>query len=53
LLQANQRWLEGWLSLQSALWSACIQMQAEWARPLAAGELPNWMVWQLGTEQLA
>jgi acyl dehydratase len=53
LLQMNQRWLEGWLSLQSALWSACIQVQAEWARPLVAGELPNWMVWQNGTEQLA
>lgn len=50
LLRANQRWLEGCLLLQSALWSTCIEMQTQWARPFAAGGLPSWMVW---TEQLA
>ena len=37
-------WLSGWLALQLAWWQNC---------SAAVPELPAWMVWHNGTEQLA
>ncbi|MGA0610771.1 hypothetical protein [Caldimonas sp. KR1-144] len=44
-----------WLEVQSAWWSSCVNWQAQWVRELQrlASELPPWMIWFNGPEQLA
>lgn len=48
-------WSQQLLALQMSWWMSCWQLQLHWlsgGAPMAS-ELPSWMVWHNGTEQLA
>jgi hypothetical protein len=47
--------LDQFMALQTASLAAWWALQGDWMRSLGgmAGELPAWMVWHNGTEQLA
>jgi hypothetical protein len=44
-----------WAALQSEMWSRSTAIQSEWTKALTGQtlELPPWMIWHNGTEQLA
>jgi hypothetical protein len=55
MMQFQIRCLEQGLELQTAWWTACAPLLGACWRPDSSGnlELPAWMVWHNGCEQLA
>jgi hypothetical protein len=55
VLQHQLRWLDEVISLQTTWLTSCLALQAECWRNWSAGsqQLPAWLVWHNGTEQLA
>jgi hypothetical protein len=55
LLRSHLQWLDQVIGLQTTWLTSCLELQAEFWRHWSAGaqELPAWMVWHNGTEQLA
>jgi hypothetical protein len=51
-LQSQQRLWENTLALQSSWLGYWLDCQRQWAQ-LPAAQMPAWMVWHNGTEQLA
>lgn len=53
--EAGGEFLRQWLALQEQWFAGWCALQCEWARDFEArtAELPSWMVWHNGTEQLA
>jgi hypothetical protein len=54
LLHGQLQWLDQVISLQTTWLTSCVELQAEYWRHWSPGaqELPAWMVWHNGTEQL-
>jgi hypothetical protein len=54
-LRMENQLLDQFMALQTASLAAWWALQGDWMRSLEgmAGELPAWMVWHNGTEQLA
>lgn len=53
-LESQLRWLDQVVSLQTSWLTSCLALQADLWRTWSTGsqELPAWMVWHNGTEQL-
>jgi hypothetical protein len=54
-LLCQMRWIERVVGLQTTWLTACLALQADCWRQWTSGsaELPAWMVWHNGAEQLA
>jgi hypothetical protein len=55
VLQCQMRWVEHVVDLQTTWMTSCLALQADCWRQWTSGsvELPAWMVWHNGAEQLA